>query len=149
MVVVLRHTGSCPGIGRWGRGRPGVPPKLQNKVGCGGRDLDAGVVCSTARPGESVHACWAWGTDGFVRSNRLEKDLGPSLGLPGMLRMENAPVRCWKASQPHCYSRMSPLGFNVSDSALPLPPIPCWGALHEGKEPVMINFTDTLAFLPN
>lgn len=31
----------------------------------------------------------------------------------------------------------------------PLPPIPCWGALHEGKEPVMINFTDTLAFLPN
>lgn len=61
-------------------------------------------------------------TDGFVRLSRLEKDPDPSLGLPGMLRMENAPVRCWKASQPHCLSRMSSLGFNVLDSALPAAP---------------------------
>lgn len=81
--------------------------------------------------------------------NRLGKDPSPGLGPPGTLGMENAPVRRWKASQPHCHSRMPPLGLAVLDSALPSLAIRCWGALHEGKQPVMINSTDTLAFLPN
>lgn len=72
------------------------------------------------------------------------------LGLrPWRAGAERAPVRSWKASQPRSHSGMPPLGLPILDSALPSPLIPCWGALPQSKQPVMINSTDTRAFFPN
>ena len=95
------------------------------------------------------------GSECLVRLNSLGEDLDPSRGLPGTLGMENAPACPCQAFQPHCASRMPPLGPPVLDSALPSAPAPPpillgwgWGA-REGKQAVMINSTDTLTFFPN
>lgn len=108
-------------------------------------------VCSAVGPGESGCA---------VRMGEGGRLPCPSEQSWGRLIPVGVSLACWgwrillpalaRPSNPTA-PRECPLLVRLSWTLLsPLhPPLSCWGGPREGKQPVMINSTDTLAFFPN